>query len=258
MPPAPRTLTVTAVPGIPLVRPGDALGAIIIGAIEAARLEPQPRDVIVIAQKIVSKAEDRYVDLSEVEPSARAIELAAATDKDPRLVEVVLSESDEVAAHAPGLIIAVHRLGHVMANAGIDRSNIEPSDDDGRVLLLPEDPDATCEQLKTTLDRHFGVALGVVISDSVGRAFRHGTVGLALGAAGLPALEDLRGTPDLHRRALKVSLTGLADEVASAAALIIGEAAEGTPVALVRGLDWTGAPNPATTLIRPKEQDLFR
>ena len=258
MDPKLRTLTVCAVPGVPLVEPGDDLGAILTAALEAAQFALCDGDVVVVAQKIVSKAQGRYAYLDDYLPSPRARALAEATDKDPRLVEVILSESNEVVAHGPGLIIAEHRSGHVMANAGMDRSNIRHAQDRERVLLLPENSDATCEEMKSVFDLHFGVNVATLISDSVGRPWRNGTVGLALGCAGLPALEDLRGRLDLHGRPLEVSLAGLADELAAAAALVMGEGDEGRPFAVVRGAQWHGAPAPARALLRPRDRDLFR
>ncbi|MFQ5775579.1 MAG: coenzyme F420-0:L-glutamate ligase [Kiloniellaceae bacterium] len=255
---SPRAATLTAVPDLPHVRPGDDLGALLIDAIDRARLIPRRRDILVIAQKIVSKAEGRYVDLAAVSPSAPARALARATDKDPRLVEVILSESAEVLRHKPGVIVAVHRLGFVMANAGIDRSNLGPAGNAERVLLLPEDPDATCAALKARLDRRYGVELGVIVNDSVGRAWRNGVVGVALGAAGVPALYDMIGRSDLYGRRLEVTQVGFADEVAAAASLLMGQADEATPAVLVRGLDWDAPDSDARALRRPKEQDLFR
>jgi coenzyme F420-0:L-glutamate ligase/coenzyme F420-1:gamma-L-glutamate ligase len=256
---ASTTVTLEALPGIPLIRPGDDLGAILIAAIAAAGLVPAARDVLVVAQKIVSKAEGRYVELATVTPSPRAQALAAATRKDPRLVEVILAESTEVVRHRRDVLITAHRLGFVMANAGVDQSNIEQPDGDPRVLLLPKDPEASCAALKERLDAHFGVALGVVVNDSFGRAWRSGTVGVALGAAGLPALVDMVGEADIFGRRLRVTQIALADEIASAASLVMGEAAERRPDVLVRGLDWGARPAlPAQALIRPKELDLFR
>ena len=258
MDPRLRTLTVSAVPGVPLVVPGDDLATLLIAAMEAADLVPRSGDVLVIAQKIVSKAQGRYATLDAHPPSARARALAEATGKDPRLVEIILLESREIVAHAPGLLIAEHRSGHVMANAGVDRSNLSPEGDHERVLLLPEDPDAACEALKRAFDEHFGVCVATLVSDSVGRPWRNGTVGLALGCAGLPALEDLRGHPDLHGRLLEVSQTGLADAIASAAVLVMGEGDEALPLARVRGVRRHGPPAPARALLRPREQDVFR
>jgi coenzyme F420-0:L-glutamate ligase / coenzyme F420-1:gamma-L-glutamate ligase len=255
---APPTVSLVAVPGIPAIRPGDDLACILGDALEAAALRPRPGDVLVVTHKIVSKAEGRYVALAAVTPSPRARELAAATGKDPALVEVILSESRAVLRFRPGLIIVEHRLGMVIANAGIDQSNL-PGDDDGpRLLLLPTDPDASSAALRAALEARFGQGLAVVVSDSAGRAWRNGVVGLALGAAGLPALLDLRGKPDLAGRALRVTQVGLADEIASAAQLVMGEAAEGRPAVLVRGLEWQGPALPAAALLRDPESDLFR
>lgn len=251
-------VTIHALNGIKLVEPGDDLGAITIDAFVANRLAPQDGDVLVVAQKIVSKAEGRYVDVQTVEPSERAVALAAEIDKDPRFVEVVLSESKRVVRHRPGLLIVEHRLGFVMANAGIDHSNIPTGDGDDRVLLLPEDPDGSARALRQRIIDAFGVTIGVVISDSFGRAWRKGTVGIALGAAGLPAVIDMRGRPDLFGRELLVTETGFADEIAAAAGLLMGQADEALPMVLVRGLRWSAPDLPAAALIRPAEHDLFR
>ena len=258
MPTVHPAITLTAVPGIPAIRPGDDLARILGDALEAAALAPRHGDVLVVTHKIISKAEGRYVALADVTPSPRARELAAATGKDPALVEVILSESREVLRFRPGLIITEHRLGMVIANAGVDHSNVPHGDDGERVLLLPQDPDASSAALRDALQERFGEPLAVVVSDSVGRAWRNGVVGLALGAAGLPALLDLRGRRDLEGRALRVTQVGLADEIASAAQLLMGEADEGQPAVLVRGLAWDGPPLPAAALVRDPELDLFR
>jgi coenzyme F420-0:L-glutamate ligase/coenzyme F420-1:gamma-L-glutamate ligase len=250
-------ISLIAVPGIPAIRPGDDLARILGDALEAAALSPRAQDVLVVTHKIMSKAEGRYVLLAEVTPSPRARELAAATGKNAALVEVILSESRAVLRFRPGLIITEHRLGMVLANAGVDQSNV-PHRDQPRVLLLPKDPDASSAALRAALEERFRIALGVVVSDSVGRAWRHGVVGLAIGAAGLPALLDLRGRRDLEGRALQVTQVGLADEIASAAQLMMGEADEGRPAVLVRGLAWQGPPAPVAALIRKRAEDLFR
>jgi coenzyme F420-0:L-glutamate ligase/coenzyme F420-1:gamma-L-glutamate ligase len=250
-------ITLVAVPGIPAIRAGDDLARILGDALEAAALRPQQGDVLVVTHKIVSKAEGRYVSLADITPSPRARELAAATGKDAALVEVILSESREVLRFRPGLIITEHRLGMVIANAGVDQSNV-PHGDELRVLLLPQDPDASSEALRAALQERFREPLAVVVSDSVGRAWRQGVVGLAIGAAGLPALLDLRGRRDLEGRALQVTQVGLADEIASAAQLLMGEANEGRPAVLVRGLSWRGPPVPAAALVRERAADLFR
>jgi coenzyme F420-0:L-glutamate ligase/coenzyme F420-1:gamma-L-glutamate ligase len=212
-------------------------------------------DILVVAQKIVSKAEDRFVDLNAVEVSARALELAEVTRKDPRLVELVLSESTEVLRAKVNVLIVRHRLGFVMANAGVDRSNVGGRD---RALLLPRDPDASAAKLRSGLETRLGVAIGVVVADSFGRAWRNGVTNVALGAAGLPALIDRRGERDRDGRTLEVTEVAFADLVASAAGLVIGEAAESCPAALVQGLTWRAPGVPASALIRPVAEDLFR
>jgi coenzyme F420-0:L-glutamate ligase / coenzyme F420-1:gamma-L-glutamate ligase len=252
------TVNMTGLAGIKLVEPGDDLGTIIVEAFTANGLLPEAGDVLVVAQKIVSKAEGRYVDVATVEPSERAIALAAEIDKDPRFVEVVLSESKRVVRHRPGLLIVEHRLGFVMANAGIDHSNVPTGDGVERVLLLPEDPDGSARRLREHLVDVFRTNIAVIISDSFGRAWRKGTVGVALGSAGLPALIDLRGLPDLFGRELLVTETGFADEIAAAAGLLMGQADEAVPMVLVRGLRWSAPEVTAAALIRPAEHDLFR
>jgi coenzyme F420-0:L-glutamate ligase / coenzyme F420-1:gamma-L-glutamate ligase len=251
-------VTITGLVGVPMVRAGDDLAAITLDAYAATELAPEDGDVIVLAQKIVSKAEGRMVDVSAVEPSQEAIALAAETEKDPRVCEIILSESRRIVRRRPNLIIAEHRRGWVMANAGIDHSNVAPSDGHERVLLLPLDPDASAETLRRDLAARTGKRIAVIVSDSFGRPFRRGTVGIALGAAGLPALIDWRGHPDLFGRNLEVTETGFADEVAAAASLVMGQADEAMPVALVRGLSWSAPELPAAELVRPPEHDLFR
>jgi len=251
---------VTLIPlhDIKLVEPGDDLGGIAVEAFVANGVVPEKGDVLVVAQKVVSKAEGRYVDVAAVEPSARAIDLAREVDKDPRFVEVVLSESKRVVRHRPGLLIVEHNLGFVMANAGIDHSNVPTEGDRERVLLLPEDPDGSARLLRQHLAQVFGTEIGVIISDSFGRPWRKGTVGIALGAAGLPALIDLRGHLDLFGRELLVTETGFADEIAAAAGLLMGQADEAMPMVLVRGLTWSAPEVHAAALIRQAEHDLFR
>jgi coenzyme F420-0:L-glutamate ligase/coenzyme F420-1:gamma-L-glutamate ligase len=251
-------LTLIPITGIKLVEPGDDLGAIAVAAFAANGLMPEAGDVLVVAQKIVSKAEGRYVDVTTVEPSERAIALAAEVDKDPRFVEVVLSESKRVVRHRPGLLIVEHHLGFVMANAGIDHSNLPTQAGGERVLLLPQNPDGSALALRKRLVDVFGTDIAVIISDSFGRPWRKGTVGIALGSAGLPALIDMRGHPDLFGRELLVTETGFADEIAAAAGLLMGQADEAVPMVLVRGLGWSAPEVPAAALIRPAEHDLFR
>src|SRR5712691_9557768 len=251
-------LTITGLRSVPMVQAGDDLAVIALDAYAATGLAPADGDVLVVAQKIVSKAEDRIVDVAAVEPSERAIALAAEVEKDPRLVEVILSESRRIVRHRPNLVIAEHHRGWVMANAGIDHSNVAPADGVERVLLLPVDPDASARALQQLLAESCGKRIAIIVSDSFGRPFRRGTVGIALGAAGLPAVIDWRGHPDLFGRKLEVTETGFADEVAAAASLVQGQADEGTPIVLVRGLTWSAPEAPAAALVRPAEHDLFR
>src|ERR1051326_1456644 len=194
------------VPGLPLVRPGDDLAGLIASAFDRSGLALAAGDVVVVAHKIVSKAEDRVVELAAVEPSDRAQQLAAEIDKDPRLVELILAESKRIVRARPGLLITEHRLGYVMANAGVDQSNVAA--ESGRALLLPLDPDGSAERLRQDLSARCGCDVAVIINDSFGRAWRRGTVGVALGVAGLPAARDLRGAPDLFGRQLEVPLAG--------------------------------------------------
>jgi len=255
---AASTVELIALRGLPLVEPGDDLAALLVEGIRTNGLTPRAHDVIVVAQKIVSKAEARYRRIADVVPSERAKELAAQSGKDPRLVEIILGETTEVMRCTRGVIITRHRSGFVMANAGVDQSNIEHEGADDRVLLLPADPDASAAALSRRLDSAFGVPLAVIINDSFGRAWRNGVTGVALGAAGLPALIDMVGERDLFGRALRVTQIAFADEIAAAASLVMGQAAERQPAILVRGLDWGARPaNPAGALIRPRELDLF-
>ena len=254
----PYQLTLTALPDIPLIQAGDDLARIILDSIAAADLGLQDGDLLVLAQKIVSKAEGCEARLSEVTPSARALELAAESQKDPRFVEVVLRDSREVLRVRPGTLIVEHRLGFVCANAGVDRSNVAQPGDDERLLRLPLDPDGSCARLRERLQAASGARLGVIINDSHGRAWRNGTVGVALGSAGVPSLLDLRGHPDLFDYALQITQVGLADEIAAAASLLMGQADEGRPVVLVRGVPYAMREGNAQELIRPRELDLFR
>ena len=248
-----RRLEIIAVEGLPRVRPGDDVAAMLAEAIAGLA---RTGDALVVTHKILSKAAGRLVRLSALSPGAEAIALARATGKDPALAEAVLGESRRIVRHRPGVIIAEHRLGLVMANAGIDRSNVGGAADE--VLLLPEDPDRDAATIRATLARRVEVELAVVVADSVGRAWRKGVVGLAIGAAGLPALMDLRGRADMEGRPLEVTEVGLADQIASAAELVMGEADEACPAALVRGVVWQGEDSPAAALIRDPATDLFR
>lgn len=251
-------LELFAIPGLPMVQAGDDLPALILTGLERSALRLRDRDVVVIAQKIVSKAEGRSVDLATVTPSPRAVALAGEVGKDPRIVEVVLSDSLKVVRSRPNLMIMQHRLGFVMANAGVDQSNVAAADGHQRALLLPLDADRSAEAIRARLADASGVQVAVVISDSFGRPWRRGTVGVAIGAAGLPSLIDLRGRPDLFGRTLEVSIIGFADEIAAAASLLQGQAAEAQPVVVLRGLTWQAPDMPVADMVRPPEEDLFQ
>jgi coenzyme F420-0:L-glutamate ligase/coenzyme F420-1:gamma-L-glutamate ligase len=255
---APEQLTLTVVPGIPLIAPGDDLGAIIISAMDKSGLQPRAGDIVVVAQKVVSKAQGRYVDLATIVPSARAEELAVEVDKDPRLVEVILSESVRVVRRHPRILIVEHRSGYITANAGVDRSNVSASSTRDVVLLLPTAPDSAAEGLRAQMEKRYQKSLGVIVSDSFGRPWRRGTVGVALGSAGIPALNDLRGQPDLFGYPLEVTEAAMADEVASAASLLMGQGNEANPVVLISGFAVAERQVPASALIRPMSEDLFR
>ncbi|MCC6554226.1 MAG: coenzyme F420-0:L-glutamate ligase [Polyangiaceae bacterium] len=254
---APR-LVLTALPGLPVARPGDDLVPLLLAGLDAAGLRLEDGDVIAVTSKLVSRAEGRYADLRDVEPSARATKMAAAVRKDPRLVELILRESESISRMAPDVLIVRHRLGFTVANAGIDRSNVAASADrDPIVLLLPVAPDESAARLREGLAAATGAAIGVVITDSHGRPFRLGTVGTAIGVAGMPALWDQRGREDLFGRRLEITITALADQVAAAADLLSGQAAEGRPAVHMRGLTFPPADGRARDLVRPRDQDLY-
>jgi coenzyme F420-0:L-glutamate ligase/coenzyme F420-1:gamma-L-glutamate ligase len=242
--------------GIPLIQPGDNLAQLILDSLRAADLPLAEGDVLVITSKIVSKAEGRRLDLRTITPSPRAVEIAQKTDKDPRLIEVALGEAAGISRMNKGVFITRHKLGFVSANAGIDHSNVGP-DGEEWVLLLPVDPDGTAVKIRAELQRATGVAPGIVITDTHGRPHRLGNIGVAVGAAGIPALLDLRGRPDLFGRKLQYTDIGLADEIAAAADLLSGQANEGLPVTLVRGLHLSPADGHASDLIRPANIDLY-
>lgn len=250
-------LSIFAIPGIPLVQPGDDLASFILDGLSAMGEALAAGDIVVVAQKIISKAEGRLVSLGSVVPTARAHELAGVTGKDPRVVELVLQESREVLRAKTNVLIVEQNLGLVIANAGIDRSNVEGGSED-MALLLPVDPDASARALRETLIERSGVDVAVVIADSVGRAWRYGTTGMAIGCAGLEPLWDQRGDTDMFGKVLEVTEVAVADQVASAANLAMGEARERTPAAVVRGLDTPRRERPATALVRAKKEDMFR
>lgn len=252
---APDRVELLALAHFPLVNARDDLAGLILACFAANQMSLMDGDVLVVAQKVVSRVEGRTVDLESIVPSAEAKERAAIVQKDPRLVEIVLRESTRVVRQAPGVLIVEQRLGFVMANAGVDQSNTQP----GTAVLLPEDPDRSAANLVRSFHAATGRRIGVIVSDSIGRAWRNGTVGHALGVAGLTALLDLRGTKDLFQRALQVTEVAVADEIAAAASLLMGQAGEGKPVVLVRGFALAAAD--ATTgraLIRDKTLDLFQ
>ena len=249
-------LVFTSLPGVPIIHPGDSLVSIILASLDQAGMNLEDGDILILAQKIVSKAEGRLFNLAEITPTDAAFQLAASTEKDPRLVELILRESREVLRSRPGSVIVEHRLGFVCASAGIDHSNVQGEGE--WVLLLPENPDASAQRIRAGLEKVSGKRLGVMIIDSHGRAWRLGTVGVAIGLAGLPGLIDLRGQPDLFGYTLRITLIGAADELAAGASLVMGQAAEGTPVVHVRGFPYPLSDGSLQELLRPKESDLFR
>lgn len=243
--------------GMPEIGAGDDLAAILIDCLSHGIGPPGDMDILVVAQKVVSKAEGRLVDLATVSPSAEALQLARTTGKDPRIVELILGESRSVIRSREGLLITEHHLGFVMANAGIDQSNIGSGHTD-KALLLPRDPDQSARGLRARIERHFGRQVGVVVSDSTGRPWRLGSTGMALGSAGIPPLLDYRGRHDRCGRRMEVTEVAWIDQIAAGAALVMGEGGEGFPAAHVRGLRWTAQSRTASALIRPADQDLFR
>lgn len=254
-----RPISILALATIPGIAAGDDLAATICAALHREGHALAEGDIVVIAQKIVSKAEDRLRRLGDIVPSDRAIELSRITGKDPRLVEWILRESRSVVRTGENLLIVEHRLGHIMANAGIDRSNVDTDIEDEEVaLLLPEDPDGSARRIRQGLEEAARARIGVIISDSFGRPWRMGTVGVAIGVSGPPSLIDRRGDPDLFGRKLQVTEVAFADAVAAAAVLAMGEADEGRPVVIVRGLAWRESDQGATDVLRPREKDVFR
>jgi len=262
-------LCLTPLQGVPLIRKGDDLANVLLDALRTTKITLQDRDILVLAQKIVSKAEGRTVNLSAITPTKKALKLAKKTEKDPRVVELILQESKEILRTRPGAIIVEHRLGFICANAGIDQSNVNsppPKEKDvelgirieDRVLLLPKNPDRSASQIRKKIQAVTDTHIGVLIIDSHGRAWREGTVGISIGISGLPGLADLRGQPDLFGFKLQITQVGVADELAAAASLIMGQAAEGTPAVHVRGFPYPLREAKLNELIRPKEEDLFR
>jgi coenzyme F420-0:L-glutamate ligase / coenzyme F420-1:gamma-L-glutamate ligase len=253
-------LTFTPLPKFPLIQPGDDLAEILLASLQTARILPEDGDILVLAQKIVSKAEGRLVNLTTISPTKEAVELSKRCEKDPRLVELILQESREVLRVRPGTIIVEHRLGFVCASAGIDHSNVmgKNGNPDDWVLLLPENPDRSALEIRRKIKIATGNRLGVMIIDSHGRAWRVGTIGTAIGISGLPGLVDKRGWKDLFGYRLKITVVAAADELAAAASLVMGEAAEGTPAVHVRGFPYPLREGSLHELLRPKKQDMFR
>lgn len=254
-------LELVALPGIPLIAPGDDLPGLIAAALQAARIELRDGDILAVTSKALSRAEGRFVDLRSVEISPRARELATEIGKDPRIVELILRESAAISRKARDTLIVRHRLGFISANAGIDCSNAVPPGAPPQsgpfALLLPTDPDRDARHIRDRLAAASGARIGIVITDSLGRPFRLGTVGAAIGVAGLPALWDQRGQTDIYGRVLERTITALADQVAAAADLVAGQAAEGRPVVHIRGLRFPITEQEASALYRPTDEDLY-
>ncbi|HNC88476.1 MAG TPA: coenzyme F420-0:L-glutamate ligase [Anaerolineales bacterium] len=254
------SLSITPLQNIPLIRQGDNLADILVASIQNSTIQLENDDILVLAQKIVSKSEGRMVNLATVTPSSQALELAQKTEKDPRVVQLMLQESNEIVRTRIGAIIVEHKLGFVCANAGIDHSNVagDGSENEEYVLLLPEDPDASAKALRDQIRQKTGLNVGVMIIDSHGRAWRNGTVGICIGLSGIPAMIDERGWKDLFGYTLKITVVGVADELAAAASLMMGQASEGIPAVHVRGFPYPLGEGSLKELIRPKEQDMFR
>lgn len=254
------TLELTALTDVPLIRQGDDLADTILTALRRSDIILQDADILVLAQKIVSKAEGRMINLASVRPSKQAVDLGAQIDKDSRIVELILRESKGVLRTRPGTIIVEHNLGFICANAGIDHSNVAGAGGpEGEfVLLLPENPDGSAAAIRAKVEQETGKKIGVMIIDSHGRAWRIGTEGVCIGLSGIPGVIDERGWKDLFGYTLHITVVGVADELAAAASLVMGQAAEGRPIVHVRGFPYPLREGSLSELIRPKDQDLFR
>lgn len=254
------TVTFTGIKNLPEVKPGDDIASLILASVEKLELSFREGDIFVIAHKIISKSEGRLIKLSEVTPSPRAQNLATRLNKDPRKVEVILSESKSIVrerfipGRSEGVLICEHRLGFICANAGVDESNVPGGE---TLLLLPKDPDRTARRIREAIENRSRTLAGVIISDTFGRPFRWGILNVAIATAGVPPLLDPRGTPDDFGRTLKGTTIPFADEVAAAAGLVMGKTRR-TPVVLGRGLCWTESNAPVSILFRKREEDLFR
>lgn len=251
-----RTLTAWVPVGFPDVQPGDDIGSMVLDMFRFNDVAPDDHDVLVIAQKVISKAEGSVINLGEIAPTPAAKELAAQAHKDPRLVQVILNESSAVMRVRPGLIIAEHRLGFICANAGVDHSNVGLGEH--WVTILPKDPDASAEAIRSRMEETFRVHVGVIINDTHGRPFREGAVGVAIGVAGLEPLFSYIGQQDLFGYVLRTSIEGVADELAATASLLQGQGAEGTPMVLIRGGRFKPGIGSLVELLREPKKDMFR
>jgi len=252
------TTQLTTLDHFPLVKPGDDLATLILDAVKKNNLSLQNDDVIVLAQKIVSKSENRYVDLKTITPSRAAIGLAKKANKDARAMEVLLAESKEVIKTRTNVVIVEHNNGYVHANAGIDHSNIKQEDGKELLLLLPKDPDASAEKLRTGIKEKTGIDVNIIINDSFGRAFRNGVCGVCIGSAGFEVIDNKIGHQDLFGNILQITEIAVADEIAAAASLVMGQADEGKPVVIVRGVKLKKSDQGSKALLRKKQDDLFR
>ena len=253
-----KNLELLAIENIPLIEPGDDLVSILIQTIKEEKIKLRRGDILVNAQKVVSKSENRYVYLNDETPSSEAIRIAKNSDKDPKLVQLILNESIKVIRQGRGVIVVENKLGFIHANAGIDKSNIESDTDNPKVLLLPKDPDNSALKIKEEIFRQTELKVGIIINDSSGRAWRKGIVGIAIGSSGVEVLLNLRGQKDLYGNALEITEVGRVDEIASAASLLMGQANEGLPVIIVRGIPETSKVNNVKSILRDKSEDLFR
>jgi coenzyme F420-0:L-glutamate ligase/coenzyme F420-1:gamma-L-glutamate ligase len=255
-----KQINIFPIPDFPIIKPGNDLAAIIIDSLKDSSFSIEDRDILVIAQKIVSKAEGRIVALKEVTPSDKALLLSEKTKKDPKLVELILKDSNEIlAAREDGLLVVEQKSGFICANAGIDRSNVGPQNSSGQwVTLLPADPDSSAASIRDRIYELTNKRIAIIINDTHGRPFREGAIGVAIGVAGIEPIEDKRGCQDLFGYRLHTTSIAIVDEIASAASMVMGQAAEGTPVVLIRGMSYQAVDSSAKKLIRPKGKDFFR
>lgn len=243
---------------MPLIEPGNRLGEIIANSLKSNDIRIQDNDILVVTQKIVSKSENRYVNLETLTPSDEALKIAAICEKDARLVEIILRESKEIVRCGKDTLIVEHKLGFICANAGVDHSNVRGDEGGIWYLLLPKDPDRSAREIREYFKQQEGVDIGVMIIDSHGRAWRQGIVGITIGTAGVPELVDMRGKTDLFGYALRITQVGAADELAAAASLVMGQSDESIPVVHVRGFPYQLADSKFSDVLRPKSKDLFR